>query len=291
LKRHLLAVACVVAVPYAAHDAVAQPAKVDPQQKARTAKQYVDAGLAAQNAKDYETAISLYTKAYALVPHPVLLFNIGQAHRLAGRIDQAVRFYQQYLDADPKGTQAATARDLLAEIKAREAAVIKQREDARKADEARKAEAARRAEEARKAEAAEAARLAAAPSEPSSDASTEPTDEVAVAHPGRTLRIAGMSAAGVGVVATGLAIVYGLNAREASDDLSAPGASYDPAYVEYGETSERRAILLGVTGGALIAGGVVMYMLGHNQQTADAERVTLHVRTDFVGVAFGGVLP
>src|SRR5262245_40889355 len=46
------------------------------------AKSYVDAGLAAQSAGDYDTAITFYVKAYDLVPHPTLLFNIAQAHRL-----------------------------------------------------------------------------------------------------------------------------------------------------------------------------------------------------------------
>jgi tetratricopeptide (TPR) repeat protein len=288
LKPHLLAVACAAAVPGAAHLAAAQPAKIDPQ-KAKTAKQYVDAGLAAQDAKDYETAISLYTKAYALVPHPVLLFNIGQAHRLAGRVDEAIRFYQQYLDADPKGPQATTARDLIAEIHAREAAEVKAREDARKAaDDARKAEAARKAaEDARKAEAARTAAAAAEPAEPE-----QPSDDVDEAHPGRPLRIAGIAAAGAGVAATGVAIVFGLHARSLSDDLSAPGAVYDPSRIDDGEAAERNAIILGVAGGALIAGGVAMYILGRRQGSdAEQEHVTLHVRSGFVGIAFGGVLP
>src|SRR5687767_275963 len=86
--------------------AEAQPQKVD-KQKAKTAKQYVDAGLAAQNDKDYDTAISLYLKAYQLIPHPTLLFNLGQAHRLAGKLADAKTYYEKYLAADPKGAHAA----------------------------------------------------------------------------------------------------------------------------------------------------------------------------------------
>jgi tetratricopeptide (TPR) repeat protein len=286
LKCHVLAVAVAVAVPCAVHDAAAQPAKVDPL-KAKTAKQYVDAGLAAQNAKDYETAISLYGKAYELVPHPVLLFNIGQAHRLAGRVDEAKRFYQQYLDADPKGPQATTARELIAEIDARAAAEVKAREDARKAEEARKADAARKAERDRN---AAAARAASAGEPAASGAPDEPPDDVDDPQPGRTLRIAGIAAAGIGAVATGVSLVYGLRARSLSDDLSAPGAVYDPARYADGEAAERNAIIFGVAGGALIAGGVVTYILGRRQDARE-ERVTLHVRSGFVGVAFGGVLP
>jgi tetratricopeptide (TPR) repeat protein len=92
------------------------PAPVD---KKPVAKQYVDAGLAAQDSGDYETAITFYLKAYQLVPHPALLFNMAQAHRLAGHIDQALSLYKQYLSEDPSSAQARTARALVSEIEAR----------------------------------------------------------------------------------------------------------------------------------------------------------------------------
>jgi iron complex outermembrane receptor protein len=85
----------------------------------KLAKQYVDAGLAAQNARDYDTAITLYTKAYELVPHPLLLFNLAQAHRLAGRDDQALPLYEKYLAEEPGGAQAPIAQELVAELRAR----------------------------------------------------------------------------------------------------------------------------------------------------------------------------
>src|SRR5262245_20076530 len=81
--------------------------------KKQVAKQYVNAGLAAQSSGDYETAITFYSKAYELVQHPTLIFNIAQAHRLAGHIEQALSFYKRYLAEDPKGAQARTARELV----------------------------------------------------------------------------------------------------------------------------------------------------------------------------------
>src|SRR5689334_24726391 len=80
----------------------------------RAAKKLVDEGIAAQRAKDYDKAIELYQKAFALVPHPILLFDIGQAHRLAGRLEQAVPFYERYLALDPGGAEAAAAHAFLA---------------------------------------------------------------------------------------------------------------------------------------------------------------------------------
>jgi len=139
--------AIATVAPHVAH-AQPKPAPVDPA-KAKTAKQYVDAGLAAQNTKDYDTAISLYQKAYDLVPHPVLLFNIGQAHRLAGHDPEAKSFYERYLQADPTGPQASIAKDFIREIDSkvadteRKAQADKAAADAAKADQSKKADQAK----------------------------------------------------------------------------------------------------------------------------------------------------
>src|SRR5262249_32250438 len=55
-----------------------------------TAAKYTEAGLAAAKNGDYDTAIDFYEKAFELVPHPTLIFNIAEAHRLAGRTDEAL---------------------------------------------------------------------------------------------------------------------------------------------------------------------------------------------------------
>src|ERR1041384_162754 len=140
LLRYLLLGTLIAIASVRVH---AQPARaVD---KNKVARQYVDAGLAATDAGDSDTAIDLDAKAYELVPNPLLIFNMAEANRFAGRIDQALKQYTDYLARDPKGIRAQAARE---EIKRIEAA----REEARKADEARKAEQARKAEEARKLE-------------------------------------------------------------------------------------------------------------------------------------------
>lgn len=101
-----------------------------------TAKQYVADGLKAQAAGRYDEAISLYNKAYELVPHPELLFNLGQAHRLKGEKEIALNYYQKYLAVDSKGrgvaeaSQWATQIDL--ELKA-ETEALRQAEEDRKA--------------------------------------------------------------------------------------------------------------------------------------------------------------
>jgi hypothetical protein len=85
---------------------------------ARTAaKKLVEEGNAAYNAKDYGKAISFYMRAFAIEPHPRLLFNIGQALRLAGCIERAVFFYERYLALEFERGESDAARGALTEIR------------------------------------------------------------------------------------------------------------------------------------------------------------------------------
>src|SRR5690349_8703282 len=92
--------------------ALAQPApKPTPTaaQKA-AARKLVDEGIAAQDAKDYDKAIDLYKQAFQIISHPILLYNVGLAHKLAGRPALAVTFFERYLALEPSGDKAADAR-------------------------------------------------------------------------------------------------------------------------------------------------------------------------------------
>ncbi|HEX2688819.1 MAG TPA: tetratricopeptide repeat protein [Kofleriaceae bacterium] len=131
--------------------ASAQPASAPTVDKKQAAKKYTEAGLTAAKLGDYDTAIEFYQKAYSLVPHPTLTFDMAEAHLLAGRIDQALILYKRYLSDVPSGPLAQDARDRIAEIDASKAEEARKAEDERKAAE-RKAEDERKAEEARKAE-------------------------------------------------------------------------------------------------------------------------------------------
>jgi hypothetical protein len=102
----------------------------------------------------------------------------------------------------------------------------------------------------------------------------QPSDE-GVEHPGRTLRIAGIGVGVVGVAGVGVGIVFGLKARSLADDLSAPGAMFDPSKVDDGKSANRTAII-GIAGGTvLVALGVTLYWRGHVAK-GRAEHVTSH---------------
>lgn len=89
------------------------PPSPDPTSESQRAEamKLTDEANAAKEAKSYDVAIKLYKEAYELVPHPVLLFNIGQSYRLAGNLVQAELFYRRYLERDPDGPYAPMARE------------------------------------------------------------------------------------------------------------------------------------------------------------------------------------
>jgi tetratricopeptide (TPR) repeat protein len=301
--------------------ASAQPAPKVDKAKANAARQYVEAGLAAQATGDHDTAITFYQKAYDVMPHPVLWFNMAQAHRLAGRVEQALGLYAKYLAADANGPQASTARALVADIEARKVQEARAAQEARDAEQARRVEAARkvvaeraaadarRAEEVRKAEAAR--RAAANPSGEGHVAPTpdpkpvaDPLPATAATHPevssdagpdqsaGRALRRYGLGVGAVGVASLVVGVGFGLHASSLSSELSRPGAAYDPGKVDAGESANRVAII-GVVGGTVaVAVGAALYWRGW-ARGKDAERVTLApmLSDQIAGLVVAGVWP
>jgi iron complex outermembrane receptor protein len=62
----------------------------------------------------YDEAITELLEAYAIKPHPNVLFNVARAHEAAGRPGEAVAFYQRYLATTPP--DAEKVRSLVAKL-------------------------------------------------------------------------------------------------------------------------------------------------------------------------------
>ena len=106
--RALLVLACLTAV------AVAQP---NPQQEA---KQHFDLASAAEKDGRYRDAIDEYEKAYALVPHVDVLFNIATDFEHVQDWAAAADYYQRYLtDRTEPAPDAAAVRRKIRELRAR----------------------------------------------------------------------------------------------------------------------------------------------------------------------------
>lgn len=72
--------------------------------KEDTARTKVSEATAAYNLGYYEDAAHHYEEAYRLILDPALLFNIGQAYRLAGKPERALTAYRSFLRTQTKDT-------------------------------------------------------------------------------------------------------------------------------------------------------------------------------------------
>ncbi len=74
------------------------------QEKARS--EY-DAGVEAFRAKDFETALEHFERAYKLDPSPILIYNLARAHEETGHAGLAIEHFQLYLDRSPEASDRA----------------------------------------------------------------------------------------------------------------------------------------------------------------------------------------
>lgn len=81
------------------------------------ARKYFQAGMALIQAKQYTEGIGLLDKAYQILPHPSVLYNIARAYFDAGRYQESITYLERYLQTDPP--DRAEAENLLSDARAR----------------------------------------------------------------------------------------------------------------------------------------------------------------------------
>jgi tetratricopeptide (TPR) repeat protein len=223
----------------------------------QSARDHYRKGSVAYELGHYDLAISEYEAAYRAFNEPSLLYNLGQAHRLAKHLDEALHFYRMYLVKVPDAPNRA---DVEARINALNAAL-----------------AAKTPIPASQPTTTPAVTMPTMPTTPSESART-PASALAASAPeapvaasdraGRGKRIAGavVGAAGLAIIAGG--IVTGVLAKNASDAVSAADRAhqpYDQAMYNAGKTDQIiEGVLLGV-GGAAVVTGVVLFVVGHRE--------------------------
>jgi tetratricopeptide (TPR) repeat protein len=201
------------------------------------ARQFSDRGRALHDLGDYDQAIVAYKQAYMIAPSPGLLFNMAQAYRLAGDCPQAASFYRRFLSTGPEPEARRVTEQHLAVVES----------------------CVRRGGSGGPALALRA------------------HDDPAVDEPGAGKRHLGMAIAGGGGLLLVAGVYFALDARSASDQVAnayAHGASWKMIadLDQRGQRSSEIAAGLAITGGAAVATGVVLYILGRRDD-ATAERI------------------
>lgn len=250
--------------------AASQPGS-DGEKRRRKASEHVKNGDAFKDAGDFDAAASEYQKAYALVPHPVLFFNLAQVYRLGGDKVKALDYYERYVVEDPTGRASRQARQFIEQLR---------REIER---------------ERGPGEPAQPEPSGGPDAEPGPSAGPVGSVSRSTPQAGRGLRIAGLASAGVGLIAIGVGVKFGLDARSISNDINAHASGEWPeellARQADGERAERNMFILTGAGAAAIAAGGLLYYLGHSARRDATERpvsVTPVAAGDLVGLAVGG---
>lgn len=288
-------------------------------EKTRRAKVHYQQGKAYYDAKAYDLAIEEYLAAYQLMPLPELHFNVAQAYRLMGDEKKALEYYRLYLEAAPNGRAAPEARE---HVKVLTEKVI---EEARKRPELlgpnggnvdtgpgpARTEPAKT--EPTKTEPAKTEPTETEPAKTSGETATDETGagprRVALAPQpdadlvksapaggrGKGLRIAGLATAGVGLVAVGLGIKYGLDASSLSSELSDHTGPWTQDLLDkeaQGKSANTKFIVLTGVGAVAVIGGGVLYVLGRKQaaDSAGSRALSLYpvVGPDGATVTLGG---
>lgn len=98
----------------------ARPALADARTEARA---HFKKGMEAISAGKYDDGIAELEKAYEILPHPNVLYNIARAHAEAGNLEQAASNFKRYLETNPpdKDETLAILKALEARIKKRDA--------------------------------------------------------------------------------------------------------------------------------------------------------------------------
>jgi hypothetical protein len=108
------------------------------------------------------------------------------------------------------------------------------------------------------------------------------------------MKIAGLVSVGVGALAIGLGVKFGLDARSAADDISNfQGGSWTDEQLQReddGKSAEKKMIIFTGVGAAAVIGGGVLYLLGSKKKAGrgDASALAPLLSPDRVGFAYTG---
>jgi tetratricopeptide (TPR) repeat protein len=223
----------------------------------------------------FDEAITEYSLAYRLREDPALLYNLAQAHRLAGHAAEALRFYKVFLSRLPNAPNRAEV-----ELKIRELQKVLDQQSRTQHD--LPPDQIRPYTGSAPSETVEPPAPAPRESPPASEPSTPPppsepsAPSQAIAplasSPGtadrrpRTLKVAGSAVGAFGVAGLAAGIACGALAAQNGDDLSAlgrMGGTFDPGRESAGKSFQSAEAALLAVGAVAVVTGVVLFVIGH----------------------------
>jgi len=114
----VLAVALAIAGPARAEERPAPPAP----EKLKAAREKNAQGKELFNLGQFKEAAAAYGEAYAAVPLPAFLYNLGQCHSRVEKVpdlEKAVFYFETYLDKQPAAPNQAEVKEEITRLKRR----------------------------------------------------------------------------------------------------------------------------------------------------------------------------
>lgn len=259
---------------------VAAPAAAQTQDQARARKHFVLAQAHEKNG-DYAEAAAEYIEAYRHFSSPEFFYNAGRAYELGGDAAKAVEHYERYLALDPGGRAAANARASIEKLKPLIVVQPPPRQPEPAAPEAAEPGATEKpAGEA--GETPEAGPDASAAPGPDDTAASGSGEAAVAAGPAPeqgsgTLRIAGLSLAGAGLLATVVGVKFAMDASSLSDEIEGVDGQWtrdDLAKFDEGERARTMSLVFTGVGVAAIVAGGSLYLWGRSSGTTEERRQT-----------------
>lgn len=260
----LFAVTVGVAAPTAAiaapHSSAPPPKEAPSPDKARAAELF-QKSAGAYLKGDFAKAIVLLDEAYALDPQPVLVYNLARAHEGLGHLDESISLYEKYLEQDPTSADRGAIEQRLATLK-------KQRDE--------------KAALAKEKVAVEKERQQVEKERQQVEAEEKP----------KPRSVGPYIVGGVGVATVVTGVIFGALAKGKESDAQAEPVQ--TTAIDLRDSGKGLATASNITlviGGALVAAGVVWWILDTPRAKKRGDAGTVRVGLGAGWVGLGGTLP
>ncbi len=244
-------------------------AHAEPTEKQKKqAGELVKEAIAKSQAGDHSAAIELYEKAYALVPQPLLLSNIGSEYQKSGKPVEAVKNFCKYIADDPNGANVDYAT---AQVKTLQ---IELKNDVDDKDPCKP-------------------KPKPPPPLEKQEVAPPPPPPPPAAAPSHTLEYTGYGVAGAGAIAFGVGIYFGVQAKNISDEITNhPTSQMWPDNIKTlesdGKSDQTKQIVFMIGGGVALAAGAALVWYGRTHATSEHVAVAPIVTPTTAGIAIGG---
>ena len=246
MKRLLPLLVVVAATTHAFAQAPAPPAPgPKPDVSALEAKATKHYELA-----EYDAAIADFKEAYRLSENPAYLYNIAQAYRMKNECREASTFYKNYLRNAANPPNAAKVRERIAEMDACAAT-----------------QPAPTTTTTPTTTPTPTTTTTTTTAQAQPDQQVDEPEEPEPAPANRAwMKWAGIGGMAVGALGVGLGVKFALDGKAANDDLAkqcmVSCTSAEALAIESdGKAANRNAVIFSVAGGAVLAGGVVLFVM------------------------------